>query len=60
MRRRAAPRVDVRVSADWGAGAYVLVTDYRPLNDATGHEPVRSIGVAWLGVDNSAAHADAR
>ena len=46
--------VNVPVSADWGAGAYVLVTDYRPLNDATGREPVRAIGVAWLGVDNSA------
>lgn len=46
--------VDIRVSDDWGAGAYVLVTDYRPLNDATGREPVRAIGVAWLGVDNSA------
>jgi uncharacterized protein YfaS (alpha-2-macroglobulin family) len=46
--------ISIPVSADWGAGAYVLVTDYRPLNQATGHEPVRSIGVAWLGVDNSA------
>ncbi|MGN6514577.1 MAG: alpha-2-macroglobulin family protein [Rhizomicrobium sp.] len=45
--------IDIPVSADWGAGAYVLVTDYRPLNGATGREPVRSIGVAWLGVDNS-------
>ena len=45
--------IDIPVSSDWGAGAYVLVTDYRPLNDATGREPVRSIGVAWLGVDNS-------
>ncbi len=46
--------IDIPVSAEWGAGAYVLVTDYRPLNDATGREPVRSIGVAWIGVDNSA------
>ena len=46
--------INIPVSADWGAGAYVLVTDYRPLNDATGREPVRAIGVAWLGVDNSA------
>ena len=46
--------IDIPVSADWGAGAYVLVTDYRALNDSTGREPVRSIGVAWLGVDNSA------
>lgn len=45
--------VDIPVSADWGPGAYVLVTDYRPLNEATGREPVRSIGVAWLGIDNA-------
>ncbi len=45
--------VNVPVSAEWGAGAYVLVTDYRPLNEATGREPVRSIGLVWLGVDNS-------
>ena len=45
--------VDIKVSADWGAGAYVLVTDYRPLNKATGHEPVRSIGLVWLSLDNS-------
>ncbi len=46
--------VDIPVSADWGPGAYVLVTDYKPLNEASGHEPVRAIGVAWLQVDNSA------
>ncbi len=46
--------VDIPVSPDWGAGAYVLVTDYRPLDQATGREPVRAIGVAWIGVDNSA------
>jgi uncharacterized protein YfaS (alpha-2-macroglobulin family) len=45
--------VDIPVSADWGAGAYVLVTAYRPLTDIRGREPVRSIGVAWLGVDNA-------
>ncbi len=31
----------------------MLVTDYRPLNQATGHEPVRAIGLAWLQLDNS-------
>jgi hypothetical protein len=46
--------VDIPVSADWGAGAYVLVTHYRALNDATGREPVRAIGLAWLQIDNSA------
>jgi uncharacterized protein YfaS (alpha-2-macroglobulin family) len=45
--------VNIPVSADWGAGAYVLVTDYKPLNEATGREPVRSIGLVWLGVDNA-------
>ena len=45
--------VNIPVSADWGAGAYVLVTDYKPLNEATGREPVRSIGLTWLAVDNS-------
>lgn len=44
--------VDIPVSAEWGAGAYVLVTAYRPLADVKGREPVRSIGLAWLGVDN--------
>jgi len=45
--------VDIPVSANWGAGAYVLVTHYRPLSSVTGREPVRAIGVAWLGVDNA-------
>lgn len=45
--------VDIPVSAEWGAGAYVLVTTYRPLGSVKGREPVRSIGVAWLGVDNA-------
>src|SRR6185312_6707943 len=45
--------VNIPVSADWGPGAYVLVTDYRPLDQSTGHEPVRAIGLAWLQVDNS-------
>lgn len=44
--------IDIPVSADWGAGAYVLVTDYRPLNDASGREPVRSVGLVWLALDN--------
>jgi uncharacterized protein YfaS (alpha-2-macroglobulin family) len=45
--------VEVPVSADWGPGAYVLVTDYRPLSESTGREPVRSIGLVWLALDNS-------
>lgn len=45
--------IDIPVSADWGAGAYVLVTDYRPLNEASGREPVRSVGLVWLALDNA-------
>ncbi len=46
--------VNVDVSDAWGAGAYVLVTEYHPLSDNAGHAPVRAIGVVWLGIDNSA------
>ncbi|MBV9692312.1 MAG: alpha-2-macroglobulin family protein [Alphaproteobacteria bacterium] len=45
--------VSLPVSADWGPGAYVLVTQYKPLNEASGREPVRSIGLTWLALDNS-------
>jgi alpha-2-macroglobulin len=45
--------VNIPVSADWGPGAYVLVTDYRPLGQASAREPVRSIGLTWLTLDNS-------
>ena len=44
--------VDIPVAAHWGAGAYVLVTHYRAMSRVTGREPVRAIGLAWLGVDN--------
>jgi hypothetical protein len=43
--------VSIPVSADWGAGAYALVTHYRPLSSAQTRAPVRAIGLAWLGVD---------
>lgn len=46
--------VTVAVGADWGPGAYALVTLYRPLSDKLGHAPVRAVGVAWLGLDPAA------
>ncbi|NWH09485.1 MAG: alpha-2-macroglobulin family protein [Alphaproteobacteria bacterium] len=46
-------KVQIPVSADWGSGAYALVTHYRPLASAQGRAPVRSIGLVWLGVDTS-------
>ncbi|MEQ1754829.1 MAG: alpha-2-macroglobulin [Micropepsaceae bacterium] len=43
--------LSIPVSSDWGAGAYALVTHYRPLSSANKRAPVRSIGVAWLAVN---------
>ncbi|MBV9835981.1 MAG: alpha-2-macroglobulin family protein [Alphaproteobacteria bacterium] len=42
--------IEVPVKADWGAGAYALVTAYRPLNRVE-RAPVRAVGLAWLGID---------
>lgn len=43
--------VDIPVGKDWGAGAYVLATLYRPGNAGKSRMPMRSIGVKWLKVD---------
>jgi alpha-2-macroglobulin len=45
--------VEVAASADWGAGAYVLVSMYRPLTGGDRHDPVRAVGLAWLAIDAS-------
>lgn len=42
---------EIPVQPDWGPGAYVLATLYRPLADGRDREPVRAVGVAWVGVD---------
>src|SRR4029078_9920670 len=46
--------VEIPVTADWGAGAYALVTGYRPLGGRMERAPVRAVGVAWLGVNPGA------
>jgi alpha-2-macroglobulin len=43
--------IEVTASPDWGAGAYVLVSLYRPLADGQPHDPVRAVGLAWLAID---------
>jgi alpha-2-macroglobulin len=43
--------IEVTASAQWGAGAYVLVSLYRPLADGQPHDPVRAVGLAWLAID---------
>ncbi len=43
--------VAIPVGSDWGAGAYVVATLYSPMDEKTKRMPARSIGVAWLGID---------
>lgn len=43
--------VDIPVGDDWGAGAYVTATLYRPGNAQESRMPARAIGVKWLKVD---------
>ncbi|MEM5472866.1 alpha-2-macroglobulin family protein [Hoeflea sp. AS60] len=45
--------IDLPVTADWGAGAYVTATLYRP-GDEQSRMPMRAIGVKWLSVDPGA------
>lgn len=53
--------IPVTATPDWNTGAYALVTLYRPLNGPSGlrpHDPVRAVGVAWIGVDQKTHHLD--
>jgi uncharacterized protein YfaS (alpha-2-macroglobulin family) len=43
--------IDIKTSADWGVGAYVLASLYRPLSDRASHQPVRAVGLAWIPLD---------
>ncbi|MBN9033639.1 MAG: alpha-2-macroglobulin family protein [Rhizobiales bacterium] len=43
--------VDLPVTADWGAGAYVTATLYRPGAAQESRMPMRAIGLKWLTVD---------
>jgi uncharacterized protein YfaS (alpha-2-macroglobulin family) len=43
--------VDIQANADWGPGAYVVASLYRPQAAAQGHAPLRAVGVAWLPLD---------
>ncbi|MBP6734973.1 MAG: alpha-2-macroglobulin, partial [Chromatiaceae bacterium] len=42
--------VEIPVTADWGAGAYVTALLYRPMDLAAKRMPGRAIGLAWAGV----------
>jgi len=43
--------VEVKVDPAWGPGAYVTATAYRPPVKGKERQPVRAIGLAWLGID---------
>jgi len=43
--------VSLPVKADWGAGAYLVATAYRPLDQAAKRLPGRAVGLAWFSVD---------
>ena len=43
--------LDIPVKAEWGAGAYALVTAWRPLAAPAERTPTRAVGAAWLGLD---------
>ncbi|MFM1814471.1 MAG: hypothetical protein RLZ98_1166, partial [Pseudomonadota bacterium] len=44
---------EIAVGQGWGAGAYVVVTLYRPLDELAKRMPSRAIGVEWLGIDQT-------
>ena len=43
--------VNVPVKAEWGAGAYLVATAYRPLDQSAKRLPGRALGLAWFSVD---------
>lgn len=49
--------VPVTAGADWGVGAYALVTLHRPLSGPRRpHDPVRAVGIAWIGINQDPHH----
>lgn len=50
--------VEIPVDAAWGPGAYVVATAYRPPVAGKERQPVRAIGVAWLGIDPAVRRLD--
>ncbi|HEY0835776.1 MAG TPA: alpha-2-macroglobulin [Azospirillum sp.] len=50
--------VELPVDAAWGPGAYVTATAYRPPVKGKERQPVRAVGVAWLGIDSAVRRLD--
>ncbi len=43
--------IDLAVTEDWGAGAYVTASVIRPMEVSAGRNPARSMGLNWASVD---------
>ncbi|MBA4777718.1 MAG: alpha-2-macroglobulin family protein [Rhizobiales bacterium] len=43
--------IDIPVTEEWGAGAYVTATLFRPGDAQESRMPMRAIGIKWLAVD---------
>ncbi|HEX8374306.1 MAG TPA: alpha-2-macroglobulin family protein, partial [Geminicoccaceae bacterium] len=41
----------IPVKAEWGSGAYLVATAYRPLDQAAKRLPGRALGLAWFAID---------
>ncbi len=46
-----AHEIALPVTGDWGAGAYVVATLLRPMDETAKRNPARAMGLAWLPVD---------
>ncbi|TDR85205.1 alpha-2-macroglobulin family protein [Enterovirga rhinocerotis] len=45
--------VSILVKAEWGAGAYLVATAFRPLDQAAKRMPGRALGLAWFAIDRA-------
>ena len=43
--------IDIPVEKDWGAGAYLLATLFRPSDKDASRNPSRAIGVQWVAIE---------
>lgn len=50
--------IEVPVDAAWGPGAYVAALLHRPRSGLAGAQPLRALGLAWLGLDPAARRLD--
>ena len=43
----------IKVGSDWGTGAYVLASLYKPMDVKAKRMPSRAMGLAWFGIDRA-------